>query len=48
MTLEIFGSHSDRTKEYAVNLGIALQLTNILRDVGLMQNTDVSIFRLKI
>ncbi|MBI3189144.1 MAG: presqualene diphosphate synthase HpnD [Ignavibacteriales bacterium] len=35
MSLEIFGSRSEKTKEYAVNLGIALQLTNILRDVGL-------------
>jgi len=34
MSLEIFGPRSDKTKEYAVNLGIALQLTNILRDVG--------------
>jgi phytoene synthase len=30
---EVFGYHHDRTKEYAVNLGIALQLTNILRDI---------------
>ncbi len=35
MSLEIFGSRNAKTKEYAVNLGIALQLTNILRDVGL-------------
>ena len=35
MSLEIFGSRSEKTKEYAVNLGIALQLTNILRDVGI-------------
>ena len=32
--IEIFGQRSDRAREYAVNLGIALQLTNILRDVG--------------
>lgn len=32
--VEIFGQRSDRAREYAVNLGIALQLTNILRDVG--------------
>lgn len=35
MCLGIFGSKDQRTKEYAVNLGIALQLTNILRDVGM-------------
>jgi phytoene synthase len=33
MCIEIFGYKYDETKEYAVNLGIALQLTNILRDV---------------
>ena len=32
--IEIFGQRSDRAREYAVTLGIALQLTNILRDVG--------------
>ncbi|HVZ39032.1 MAG TPA: presqualene diphosphate synthase HpnD [Candidatus Kapabacteria bacterium] len=31
--IEIFGYQYEETKEYAVNLGIALQLTNILRDV---------------
>jgi 15-cis-phytoene synthase len=30
---EVFGYHHQRTKQYAVNLGIALQLTNILRDI---------------
>lgn len=30
---EIFGYHHERTKQYAINLGIALQLTNILRDI---------------
>ena len=30
---EVFGYHHARTKQYAVNLGIALQLTNILRDI---------------
>jgi len=35
MSLGVFGSRAERTKEYAVNLGIALQLTNILRDVGI-------------
>ena len=32
--IEIFGYTDPRTREYAVNLGIALQLTNIIRDVG--------------
>jgi phytoene synthase len=31
--VEIFTYRSPKTKEYAVNLGIALQLTNILRDL---------------
>ena len=33
MCLEIFRPRNAQTKEYAINLGIALQLTNILRDV---------------
>jgi phytoene synthase len=32
--IEIFGYRDARAKDYAVNLGIALQLTNIIRDVG--------------
>jgi len=32
--IEIFGYSDPRARDYAVNLGIALQLTNILRDVG--------------
>ena len=32
--VEIFGYHDPRTRSYAVNLGIALQLTNIVRDVA--------------
>ncbi len=35
MSIEIFGYRDERVKEYAVNLGIALQLTNIMRDVGI-------------
>ncbi len=31
--IEIFGYRDPRSRDYAVNLGIALQLTNILRDV---------------
>ncbi len=30
---EVFGYTNQQTREYAVNLGIALQLTNILRDI---------------
>lgn len=33
--IEIFGYTNPRTKVYAEQLGIALQLTNILRDVGI-------------
>lgn len=33
MCIEIFGYKYEETKEYAINLGYALQLTNILRDV---------------
>ena len=32
--IEIFGYRNPQTQDYAVNLGLALQLTNILRDVG--------------
>ncbi len=30
---EVFGYTNEKTKQYALNLGIALQLTNILRDI---------------
>jgi 15-cis-phytoene synthase len=33
MSIEIFGYKTNNAKNYAVNLGIALQLTNILRDI---------------
>lgn len=33
MSIEIFGYKNKNTKEFAINLGIALQLTNILRDI---------------
>jgi 15-cis-phytoene synthase len=33
-SIEIFGYRHAATREYAVELGLALQLTNILRDVG--------------
>jgi phytoene synthase len=32
--IEIFGYTEARARDYAVNLGVALQLTNIMRDVG--------------
>ena len=32
--LEIFGYRDPRSRSYAINLGIALQLTNIIRDVA--------------
>ncbi|MBT7983657.1 MAG: squalene/phytoene synthase family protein [Akkermansiaceae bacterium] len=32
--LKIFGANDPRSKDYAINLGYALQLTNIIRDVG--------------
>ena len=32
--IEIFGCRDARSREYAINLGFALQLTNIVRDVG--------------
>jgi phytoene synthase len=31
--IEIFGYSNPQTKDYAINLGLALQLTNIMRDV---------------
>jgi phytoene synthase len=32
--IEIFGVRDDAARDYAINLGLALQLTNIVRDVG--------------
>lgn len=34
ISTEIFGYRNDGAKEYAINLGFALQMTNILRDVA--------------
>ncbi|UCC94611.1 MAG: phytoene/squalene synthase family protein [Candidatus Omnitrophota bacterium] len=31
--LKIFGSNDERAQEYAIKLGVAMQLTNILRDI---------------
>ena len=33
MSIEIFGYHNPACRDYAIYLGKALQLTNILRDV---------------
>jgi 15-cis-phytoene synthase len=33
MCIEVFGYKNDNAKQYAVNLGIAMQITNILRDI---------------
>jgi 15-cis-phytoene synthase len=33
MSIEVFGYKTKNAKDYAVNLGIAMQLTNILRDI---------------
>lgn len=41
MCVEIFGYRNPRAREYAVELGVALQLTNILRDVP----TDLALGR---
>jgi phytoene synthase len=39
VSIEIFGYRNPRCKQYAVELGLALQVTNIIRDVGKdMQN----------
>ncbi len=34
VSIEIFGYRNPRSKEYALELGLALQMTNIIRDVG--------------
>jgi phytoene synthase len=34
VSIEIFGYRSPACKEYAIELGLALQMTNIIRDVG--------------
>jgi phytoene synthase len=39
VSIEIFGYRNQRCKQYAIELGLALQMTNIIRDVGKdMQN----------
>jgi 15-cis-phytoene synthase len=42
--IEIFGYKNDSAKDYAVNLGVALQLTNIIRDI----QTDTALGRIYI
>lgn len=34
VSIEIFGYRNPSARDYAINLGLALQLTNIIRDVG--------------
>src|SRR5205823_12871295 len=34
VSIEIFGYRNSACKEYALQLGLALQMTNIIRDVG--------------
>ena len=34
VSIEIFGYRDERSRQYAIDLGLALQLTNIIRDVG--------------
>ncbi len=34
VSIEIFGYRNPRCREYAIELGLALQTTNIIRDVG--------------
>ena len=34
VSIEIFGYSNPRCKQYAIDLGLALQMTNIIRDVG--------------
>ena len=34
VSIEIFGYQDERCRQYAIDLGLALQMTNIIRDVG--------------
>jgi phytoene synthase len=38
--LKVFGTADPRARDYAVNLGVAFQLTNIMRDVGVDAERD--------
>lgn len=44
VSIKIFGAKSPEAREYAINLGLALQLTNIIRDVGHDFRTDGRIY----
>ena len=35
VSIEIFGYQDERCRQYAIELGLALQMTNIIRDVGI-------------
>ena len=43
--IRIFGCRNDRARDYALNLGVALQLTNILRDIPTTCRVAASICR---
>ncbi len=38
--LKVFGTHDPRAQDYALNLGMAFQLTNIIRDIGVDAERD--------
>ena len=38
IAVEIFGYHDPATRDYAIDLGVALQLTNIVRDIAVDQH----------
>src|SRR5207253_5821783 len=40
VSIEIFGYRNPACKEYAVQLGLSLQMTNIMRDVGKALRVD--------
>jgi phytoene synthase len=44
VSIQIFGAKDPEAREYAVNLGLALQLTNIIRDAGHDYRSDGRIY----
>lgn len=44
VSIEIFGYHDPGCQQYALDLGLALQLTNIIRDVGVDLDNDGRIY----
>ena len=42
--IEIFGYQNPRTRDYAINLGTALQLVNILRDIQTRRATGAHLY----